>query len=105
MPYPARVTIPERIADLARDLPPEKQAEVLEFVEQLRSGRPPPAARRGSLDALHVVLKAAPVLDEIEPEWSPFKIEPVQTGLDGEEYVGLPRPSSRLPIGDGDGDG
>jgi hypothetical protein len=78
--YTARVTTPERIADLARDLPPDKQAEVLDFVEFLRSRRSPPAARRGSLEALRATLASAPAADVDEPDWSPFDIEPAQVG-------------------------
>lgn len=78
--YTAAVTIPERIANLARDLSPDKQAEVLDFVEFLRSRRPPPAARRGSLEALRAALASVPTVDEEEPDWSPFDIEPAQLG-------------------------
>lgn len=79
--YTGDVTIPERIADLTRDLPPEKQAEVLDFVEFLRARRSPPApVRRGSLEALREALQAAPSAGDGEPEWSPFDIEPTELG-------------------------
>jgi hypothetical protein len=73
------MSLPERIADLARELPPEKQAEVLDFVEALRARRAslaPPL--RGSLQALHAALQASPEPPDDEPDWSPFDVEPTE---------------------------
>lgn len=73
--------LPERIAILTRELPPEKQEEVLDFVEFLCAKRassviasgapteappPPPPPARG----------AKPGVDE--PDWSPLDIEPAE---------------------------
>jgi len=73
------MSLPERIADLTRELPPEKQAEVLDFVEFLRSRRGSVTApRRGSLEALHAALEVQGAPPDDEPEWSPFDIEPAE---------------------------
>lgn len=73
--------LPERIADLTRDLPPEKQAEVLDFVEFLRKkGSPSAVLTRGSLEALRAALRATEPPRDGEPEWSPFDVEPAQVG-------------------------
>lgn len=79
MLYTHCMSLPERIADLTRELPPEKQAEVLDFVEFLRTKRASSAvAQRGSLEALHTALQAAQEPPEDEPDWSPFDIEPAE---------------------------
>jgi hypothetical protein len=72
------MNLPERIADLTRQLSPEKQAEVLDFVEFLRSRRADPAPHRGSLEALHAALRASGEPPNDEPDWSPFDIEPAE---------------------------
>lgn len=72
------MTIPERIAELTSELPPEKQAEVLDFVEFLRTRRPAPAVRRGSLAALHAAVSWEPPPEDDEPDWSPLDIEPAE---------------------------
>ena len=74
------MTIPERIAELTRDLPSEKQAEVLDFVEFLRTRRPAVAVRRGSLEALHAAVSWDPPVDGDEPDWSPLDVEPAELG-------------------------
>jgi hypothetical protein len=77
--YTSCMSLPERIADLARQLSPEKQAEVLDFVEFLRARRASSAvAQHGSLEALHAALRASQDPPEDEPDWSPFDIEPAE---------------------------
>ena len=82
-PTPARRSVlcrrrddPERIADLTRDLPPERQTEVLDFIEFLRARRSAAPVRRGSLEELHAALSSAEPAGVDESEWSPFEIEP-----------------------------
>lgn len=71
--------LPEHIADLTRELPPEKQAEVLDFVEFLRRKSAASAAlSRGSLEALRAALGTSGTAADDEPEWSPFDIEPTE---------------------------
>ncbi len=73
------MSLPERIAALTRQLSPEKQAEVLDFVEFLRARRASSVApRRGSLEALEAALEAAEDPGDHEPDWSPFDIEPAE---------------------------
>ena len=77
----ATVTLPERIANLAQELPPEKQAEVLDFVEFLRTRRASSGApMRGSLEALHGALDDASGAADDGPDWSPFDVEPADFG-------------------------
>lgn len=76
-PGPDDIVVRERIAELTRELPPEKQEETLEVLERRRSERGASAEpRRGSLEALHAMLAAAGPPPDDEPDWSPFDIEP-----------------------------
>lgn len=59
MVYPWSMSLPERIADLTRELP---------------------APRRGSLEAIHAALEAQGPAPADEPDWSPLDIEPVEMG-------------------------
>ena len=65
------VAVADKIAGVID--PRRSSSFVLDFVEYLRAKRTASTiVRRGSLEALHAALRAAPDVGEDEPDWSPF---------------------------------
>jgi hypothetical protein len=74
------MSLPQRIAALTAQLPPEKQDEVLDFVEFLRLRAPNRTTLQpapGSIEAARSYAwhRATEVPDPAEPDWSPADIE------------------------------
>ncbi len=81
------MTLAEQVYENLRELPPDEQREVLDFVQFLRTRREK-ASQTASLDALFAMHDAwmGEAEDPNEPDWSPDEIPRLQ--------VRVPNPSS-----------
>lgn len=74
------MSLPQRVAALTAQLPPEKQHEVLDFVEFLRLRaltQPPLQPAPGSIEAArgYAQQRGTETPDPTEPDWSPADID------------------------------